>query len=167
MNKKGVGPISAVDDVSPTDVRATLRTLEQFRKLPRVRTDEEVGERLDQFFSMCDSSGVRPGIELMALALGVTRATIYNWSEGIKCSPERQRLVQAAKQTLAAYLEQLGATGKINPVTLIWWQRNHWGYKETTTLEISRPSDALLTAEQSPEEIAAAIEADVIPNDDY
>ena len=166
MNKKGVGPISAVDDVSPTDVRATLRTLEQFRKLPRVRTDEEVGERLEQFFSMCDSSGVRPGIELMALALGVTRSTVYNWSEGIKCSPERQRLVQVARQTIAAYLEQLGATGKINPIVLVWWQKNHFSYRDTTTLEVSRPADAMLVADSTPEEIAAAIEADVIPNDD-
>jgi hypothetical protein len=110
---------------------------------------------------------MRPGVEGLALALGVSRQTLFNWSQGIKCSDKRRQIAEHAKALIAAYIEQVSLSGRLNPVTAIFLQKNWFGYRDSQTLELSRPSDALLTAEQSPEEIAAAIEADVIPNDDY
>lgn len=153
-------------DITPQDIADTVLQLDRLRKLPRPKSDDEVLERVDYYFQACAENRIRPGIETLALALGVSRVTIFNWSQGIKCSDRRREIIEHAKMLVAAYVEQASLSGKLNPVTAIFLQKNWFGYRDSQTLELSRPSDALLTAEQTPEEIAAAIEADVIPNDD-
>ena len=53
----------------------------------------------------------------------------------------------------------LGSTGKINPVTLIFWQKNYDGLEDKQTMEIAPRKD--LEADRTPDEIAKQIEADI------
>lgn len=159
--------ITALDTaLAPQDVTETILQLDALRKMPRPKNDEEVERRVEEYFQYCAEKHMRPGVESLALALGISRVTLFNWSMGIKCSDKRRQIAEHAKALIAAYIEQASLSGHLNPATGIFIMKNWMNYKDTQSFEVSRPSDALLTAEQTPEEIAAAIEADVIPNDD-
>jgi hypothetical protein len=68
-------------------------------------------------------------------------------------------LLKKAKVALSAYREMLGSTGKINPVTLIFWQKNYDGLEDKQTMEVAPRRD--LQPDQTPDEIAKRLEQDI------
>lgn len=128
-------PQMALDSVPADTTRSILRQLADLRDLPPVKTDEDVKDRIMYYFRHCDDVGMRPGVEGLCLALGVHRVTVFRWANGEQCSKTRQMLIVAAKNTIAAYLEQLSLTGKINPVTTIFLFKNWLGYRDTVSYE--------------------------------
>lgn len=78
---------------------------------------------------------------------------------GIKLSSSTIDLIKKAKVALSTYREMLGSTGKINPVTLIFWQKNYDGLEDKQTMEIT-PRQGL-EADQTPEEISRQLEQDI------
>ena len=100
-------------DIAPQDVADMVLQLDGLRKLPRPKNDDEVLERIDHYFQMCAENRVRPGIETLALALGVSRVTVFNWSQGIKCSDRRREIIEHAKMLVSAYIEQAQAAADI------------------------------------------------------
>ncbi len=47
-------------------------------------------------------------------------------------------MIDQAKQSINAILEELALNNEINPATLIWLQKNHFGYKDSVTIEAER-----------------------------
>ena len=76
----------------------------------------------------------------MALCLGTTRVTLWEWQ---KKGGRRGELITLAKQVLAALLEQWGVTGKINPAALCFMMKNHYGYHDDTKIEISTEENTM------------------------
>ena len=76
-----------------------------------------------------------------------------------KASPECIALIQKARNILSEYREQLGSQGKINPVTLIFWEKNYDGLTDQQRIEISHENT--LIPGMTPEQIAKQIEKDI------
>ena len=137
MPRNAKGYPSAQLGAVPSEItKNVLETLEGLRQLPRCKTDEEVEARIGLYFSYCKEHGMRPGVETLCLSLGVTRTTIWNWKNGLKCSERRKELANNALQLVSSYLETLSLTGAINPVTAVWLQKNWCGYRDNASLEI-------------------------------
>lgn len=118
-------------------VSSTLQNLNELRKLEPCQTDEQVEKRIDEYFAFCQSHAMRPGLETLALALGVCRTTLWNWRQGIKCSAMRKEIINRAVTYIAACLESLSTSGELNPVMSIWLMKNWLGYKDSADLTIS------------------------------
>lgn len=160
--KPVIDQIAKLESIEPSFVTETLQSIRDLRNLGRPGTDAEVKQRIDFYFDWCERTGMRPGIEGLCCALHCSRQTLHKWQHGIGCSPERQQIVELAKSFIATFLEQAGLSGKINPICYVFLSKNWLGYKDSQALELTRADDyALLQAQQTPEQIAAAIEADV------
>ena len=75
-----------------------------------------------------------------------------------KLTPDCIDILKKALQLLAEYREQLGAQGKLNPVTLIFWQKNYDALEDSARLELTASNDERA---RTPEEIAKQIEQDI------
>ena len=104
----------------------------QLGKMAPVKTDEECAERLDAFFDYIIRTGEKPSIEKMALALGVVRATINAWKNGVYGSKTRQAMICQAIEALAAMDAELVNNNKIPQVTYIFRSKNFFGMKDQT-----------------------------------
>lgn len=135
-NPKPRNPNQQLNDISPTFVKQTVSELREVYELPPVTTDEEVKQRIYDFFLFCERTSMRPGIELLSLYLGVSRQTLWNWSTGVTCSPERQAMINHAKALIGAYLEQSHLQGKLNPVSAIFLSKCWLGYTEDLTVRL-------------------------------
>lgn len=94
----------------------------------------EVEMRVKQYLEWCVEKDVRPHTEQLALALKVTRQTLWNWSrEG----NQRAEVILWAKQILSSLHEQWGISGKLNPATYIFLAKNHFGYLDDSTLHLT------------------------------
>lgn len=121
-------------------------------------SDDEVEERIIKYFQYCFDNDIKPGVEGMALALGVNRRTLWDWETGARrgqSSSRRADIIKKSKQILAGYLESLSQNGKINPVTAIFLLKNHFHYTDKQEIEIK--ANQPLGEELSPEEIAKRV----------
>jgi hypothetical protein len=160
------GNISA----TPEDLRELSRhALELFdQKPPDLHNAEEVRQAIRAYFQSCDRHGVRPANLGLYAALGLSKQDVSNILTGkskSKVSPECIDLLKKCKQVLSTYRESLAMTGKLNPVTAIFWAKNYDGMSDVQQIEVTaQPGN---TAQLTPEEIARQIEQDIPIDADY
>lgn len=129
---------------------------------------DEVTQGIIDYFNSCERYNMRPGNLGLYAALGLSRQDVNNAITGkskAKVSPASIDVLKKAIRVIGAYREQLGAQGKINPITLLFWQKNYDGLQDQTQLQIS--ADTTPAAALSPDEIQARIEKDIPIDGDY
>lgn len=117
------------------EIREMITSLYDLHQMGKPETDEELEERIDQYFRFCEVRAMRPGIESLCLALHITRTTLFYWSKGQGCSQKRQEIAQMAKMFISAFLEQAVVTGRISPPSGIFLLKNWCDYKDSFSLE--------------------------------
>ena len=123
---------------------------------------EAVASAIDGYFKNCMKRGLRPGNLGLYASLGLSKQDVSDAIRGrnkSKLSSSSIDLLKKAKVALSTYREMLGSTGKINPVTLIFWQKNYDGLEDKQTMEIAPRKD--LEPERTPEQIEKDIPIDV------
>lgn len=158
-------PITDGPKVSEDENRNIIELcLETFNApVPDLNDPEQVRAAVAGYFKSCIDRGLRPGNMGLYARLGKSRQYINAIVHGrVKINAASLDILKKALDTLSQMREQYGATGKLNPVTLIFWQKNYDGLTDTQTIEVSASDHNV--PERSPEQIAAAIEAD-IPED--
>lgn len=123
---------------------------------------EEVHRAISDYFADCGRRGLRPGNLGMYAWLGLSRQDVSNAIDGRskRLNPATIDIIKKAKIALGSYREMLGSTGKINPVTLIFWQKNWDGLRDQQEIVVEPKQP--LGEEISMEEIAARIPDDII-----
>lgn len=142
--KRGSKPASITANLKaePGDVSRIVRQNFQYfgRKPPK--DNEELVERINEYFRDCAEQDRIPTIENMALALGVTRATIWDWENRYTANHERSDIIKNAKEIMAGIDAALVQEGKIPQVTYIFRAKNFYGMKDQ--------QDVVLTPNTSP-----------------
>lgn len=134
-------PQGRLEEIPPVEVGEIVSSLKELYDKGKPETDEEVEQRINDYFSYCANSSIRPGIESLAMSLHVSRITLFNWSKGLGCSEKCQELISSAKMVVSAYLEQALLQGKVSPPSGIFLAKNWLGYKDSISIEESIPSE--------------------------
>lgn len=147
--------------VQPGDLTNYISNMIELKRLPMPQTDEEIAERIDLYFRWCVERDMRPGIEGLSFALGISRKTLWDWEQGNTWGNSRRaEMVKMAKQGICMLTEQMGLKGKLNPVTYIFTMKNHFNYSDRSELDVSSGNN-LFGESLTPEEIAKRIPADI------
>lgn len=128
-------PQMGLDDIDSGTVYQIVSSLRELHDMGRPTSDEEVENRINEYFSFCERSSIRPGIESLCMALHISRTTLFRWNNGEDCSTHRQEIIQSAKSFIGAYLEQAMLGGKITPPSGIFLMKNWLSYKDTVSIE--------------------------------
>ena len=137
-------------------------------KEPDLSNPDEVKKAIDNYFGNCISKGLRPGNLGLYAVLGLDRRQVFEMVNGrITKGANRKSIehLKKAQKAMSAYRESLGAQGKLNPATLIFWQKNFDGLEDVQRVELD--ANAAPKAENSPEDIARMIETDVPIDAEY
>lgn len=130
-------------------------------KEPDMHNVKEVTECIDNYFQNCIRRQLRPGNMGLYASLGISKREADFLVKGRlpgKASPEAVSQLKRAMKAISAFRETLGAQGKLNPATLIFWQKNFDGLEDQQTVMVEAAvSDATMT----PEQIAKQIEDDI------
>lgn len=152
--------VSDNDSSSAAEISEMLGSVLRWYGKKPVKSDEECAERLEEFFDTLAKTGELPSVEKMCLALGVTRTSVWNWENGIKCSPARTDMIKRAKEILAAMDAELVSRNKIPQVTYIFRAKNFFGMKDQTDVVVT-PNNPI-GGVVSEEELAKRIAGDVV-----
>src|SRR5574344_1310263 len=115
------------------DVSRILGNCLKWYKLDKVKTMDELNQRLAYFFTECFSTGEIPTVEKMCLAIGYDRQTVWRWETGEVVSELGSAacdVIKKAKSFLATFESEMVTEGKINPVVYIFRAKNFFGMKD-------------------------------------
>lgn len=124
-----------------------------------IRNIDEVNQRLDDYFMMMGQKDVKPTVAGMAMALGVSRQSLWaivnNAPMGGKGNlpnlpADCTDSIKKAYHMMELMWEEYMVHGKINPVTGIFLAKNNFGYQDKQEMVLTpNTSDTV----QSPQEL--------------
>lgn len=96
---------------------------------PKVKDDDELMQRFDEYFRMCAETGQIPTVEEMALNTGFSDSTVWDWETGRRkgFSPRTAEIVKSAKAYLKTFDAKLVVSGKLNFLTYCFRAKNYYG----------------------------------------
>lgn len=136
-NKDLANPIKQ----SPAEFSSKMKKLRVVYDWPKIDldSDKEVEDRIKLYFDYSMQEGLKPNIEGLALAIGISRNTLWEWetgrSRGIS-SNSRGDMIKKAKDYIAFLMSDAVMDGKINPVTWIFYAKNYFGMKDSQDINI-------------------------------
>lgn len=133
------------ENVKPGDNARYLGHALAIWNLPPLNLDDDaaVEERIGWYFQHCQKSDMKPTVNGLAMALGISRQTLHKWSTGQLRGEKSDRsdLIKRAYEMLQLLWEDYMLNGKVNPVSGIFLGKNHFGYtdKQEVTLTPGTP----------------------------
>ena len=134
--------ITANLTAEPGEISQIIQNNFQYFNRKPPKDNDELAERLNGYFRECREQERIPTVENMALALGVTRGTLWDWENRRNVNPERTAMIKKAKELMGAIDADLVAKGKIPQITYIFRAKNYYGMKDQ--------QDVVLTPNTSP-----------------
>lgn len=155
-------PDSTVQTMPGDNAKYTAHNLMLYRLKPvSFESAEEIDERIETYFDICQQNDMKPSVAGFSLALGVDRRRLWEIITGKVVKPDA--VVDSLKRAyliLNAQMEDYMQNGKINPVSGIFLMKNSFQYQDKQEIQVSaNQGDA-----ESPDQLAAKY-ADAIPAD--
>ena len=96
---------------------------------PKVKSDEELAARLNDYFVRCANSGQIPTVEEMCMSTGYSYWTCYDWETGKNkgFSSETSQIIKKAKEMLKTFDAKLVISGKLNFLAYCFRAKNYYG----------------------------------------
>lgn len=103
-------------------------TLIEYRQ-SKVKSDEELKQRFDEYFHRCAVTGQIPTIEELYMTTGYTYEGVYDWVVGRSkgFSPETSNIVKKARNFMRSFDAKLVTSGKLNFLTYCFRSKNYYG----------------------------------------
>lgn len=126
--------------------------LTEYRQ-PRVKSDDELAQRIDNYFLRCAQHGQVPTVEEMSLSTGYSISTVMDWEIGRNkgFSPQTSMIIKKAKGYLQTFDAKLVIAGKMNFLAYCFRAKNYYGMKDQQEVMLT-PNNPLGEA-TSPEEL--------------
>ena len=144
--RNGAGTASVkkyTKNVPESDISRIVRESYQYFNRKPPKDDEELADRLNEYFKQCNDEGQIPTVEDMALALGVYRQRLWDWENDSRTNPGRADMIKKAKSIIAGIDAKLAAEGKIPQVVYIFRAKNFYGMKDQQEMVLTPNADPL------------------------
>lgn len=146
-----------VDNDNPTEGGRSAKFIRHAMaawNLPAIDISDakQVEDRIEWYFNQCAIDDVKPGVEGMCNALGITRDTLWRWLNGKTRAATHSDVLQKAYSILKAVWEASMQSGSINPVSGIFIAKNCFGYKDQTELKVATNGDEATIPQEQLEE---------------
>ncbi|MEE1069060.1 MAG: hypothetical protein U0K81_01120 [Paludibacteraceae bacterium] len=98
-------------------------------KQPKVQNDEELAERINDYFTRCALRGQVPTVEEMCMSTGYAQSTIWDWENGRRqgFSNSTAEIIKKAKDMLKTFDAKLVISGKLNFLAYCFRAKNYYG----------------------------------------
>ena len=146
------------DEEKQLMIRNSIENARRWFNVPLVKDDDEAIERLKDYTDGCMARGLRPTVEGLAMCLGTTRSSLWDWETGKHRGPVSSDIIKKAKEMIAMFDADMVSRGKLNPVTYIFRSKNYYGMKDQ--------QDIVVTPKQDVDINTLIEEAELLPDDD-
>ena len=126
--------VNAVDKDQKTKNANSIIHARRISELPKIAiTDvEAVRERIDWYYQLCATDGIKPNLPGLALAFGLTRTGLMNAVTDRRMPREAAQEIGRGIAMLDEIVSEMTLAGRINPVAAIYFMNNWLGYKNAS-----------------------------------
>lgn len=121
----------------PGDNTKYLTNAMRIANLPKIDTKDtaQLQARIEKYFNICAEDDMKPSVAGLALAIGVDRKTIWQWTQSE--NSDRSNTIKRAYAVLDLMMNDYMQNGKINPVSGIFLMKNNFGYQDKQDVVIT------------------------------
>jgi hypothetical protein len=161
-------PDSTVQAMPGDNAKYTAHNLMLYRLKPvSFESAEEIDERIETYFDICQQNDMKPSVAGFSLALGIDRRRLWEIITGKVVKPDAVTdSLKRAYLILNAQMEDYMQNGKINPVSGIFLMKNSFQYQDKQEIQVSANQPDAETPDQIAQKVADAIPADFTVLDD-
>ena len=112
-----------------------------------MKDPEALKERIRWYFELCQNNDQRPTMAALAVALGMSRLSLYNYREqrdSYHLKPECREILDNAISIINAFLEDLATNGQIHPTAFIFLGKNYFGMKDEVEITARNGNQTLV-----------------------
>ena len=137
--------VNAVDKDSRAKNANSIIHAKRISDMPKIAiTDvEAVRERIDWYYQLCATDGIKPNLPGLALAFGLTRTGLMNAVSDKRMPRDAAQEIGRGIAMLDEIVSEMTLGGRINPVASIYFLNNWLGYRNasevTTRTEVVEP----------------------------
>ena len=144
--------LNAVDEGRRSANANYIIHAKRLSELPKIALSdpEDIRDRVDFYYQLCATDGVRPNLPGLALAFGLTRTGLMNAMSVKRMTREAAQELGRGIAMMDEILSGMVLDGKVMPVAAIYLMNNWLGYKNasevttrTETIETSVDQKAL------------------------
>jgi hypothetical protein len=134
---KGSGNVRNQVITSQSDMAHLVKAAMYWNCYQPANTDDEIQDRIEEFFTHISETGEYPLWEKLCIALGHDRKTVWRWIEGVGCTDRRSHSLKMAKETIGCIDAHLAACGAMPQIVYIFRAKNFYGMvdKQEYTIE--------------------------------
>lgn len=120
-------------------VKQLLRETVVAYRQPKVNSDEELAERLNDYFNGCAATGQVPTVEEMCLSTGYAQATIWDWETGRRqgFTSATADIIKKAKDFMQTFDAKMVVTGKLNFLAYCFRAKNYYGMQDKSEVVLT------------------------------
>ena len=107
------------------------RRLSELPKIP-LSDPDAIRERVDFYFQLCITDGIRPNLPGYALAFGLTRTGLMNALADRRMTRDAAEELGRGIAMLDVILSAMTIEGQIQPIASIYFMNNWLGYKNAS-----------------------------------
>ena len=121
-------PVIETDDDKALVSKLLNEVLVEYNQ-PKVKSDEELAARLNDYFVRCANNNQIPTVEEMCMSTGYAYSTCYDWETGRRkgFSDSTAEIIKKAKEMLKTFDAKLVISGKLNFLAYCFRAKNYYG----------------------------------------
>ena len=117
--------------------KSTMEELLELRRYPLDKKDViSMAKRFVGYLAFCAMNDERITNKMAYARIGISKDDVYHWEHELSRTEKHSRFIKVVQEFCSAAREQMGADGKLSPVTLIWWQKQYDHYTDNTTVTL-------------------------------
>lgn len=156
MGRRNIGAIqdNRIEDTEFASkvIQLNIETM-QLGRLGKPKTKEELEQRIDTFFSLCQKHGLPATVEGLALATDYDRRSLFEIEQGTFKVPFMDT-IKKAKDFIATFDSVLAQSNKLNAAIYCFRAKNMYGMKDVQEIKASTDFN---TNPENPKEFLEAL----------
>ena len=155
------------DDEKRALVSKLLHETNATYNLPKVTSDEELEQRIADYFQRCAETGEVPTVEQVAQCTGYSITTFWDWENGRNkgFSSNTSTVIKKAKEFIRVFDAKLLLAGAVNPVSYIFRAKNYYGMRDQVDHVVATPTMLEGVDQKSLEERYNSVPLDTIDSE--
>ena len=150
----------------PGEISKMLSQAVAIAHWPEIDTNDpdQIIERINQYHQFCIDNDIKPDMSGMALAIGVSRKTLWAWENGHESNkPQSVRnAIKKGREINENMLVMMMQNGRINPIPALFLLKNNHEYKDQQDIVITpnNPYEQKTDEELAQKYLTGAVKAD-------
>ena len=126
--------VNAIDKDQKAKNANSIIHARRISELPKIAITDvnAVNERIDWYYQLCATDGIKPNLPGLALAFGMTRTGLMNAISDRRMPRDAAQAIGRGIAMLDEIVSEMTLGGRINPVAAIYFMNNWLGYKNAS-----------------------------------